>query len=183
MSRWFCTALLVLLLSACSGTRFIRPPNISVPEGFSVEVAIYDQGWMLVAASVYGGEGKPRVPRIESNGEKTVLAQGSVFETELPITSIAFYDGQVYVVQAGTVSIIEEGGQLRNTIGLPGDGDHQANQLVFPGNFMYLSIGIVTISRVIGEDYPVQKPKELMGSGIPIGDVLFSIHGVNQDWI
>jgi hypothetical protein len=117
MSQWFCLVVLLgLLLSSCSGTRPLRPTDINVPEGFQVEVAAnslaaptmiaFDEhGRMLIAESAYGGGGEPKVTRIESNGEKTVLAQGRVFGTELPITSVAFHDGQVYVVHAGTVGL------------------------------------------------------------------------------
>src|SRR5687768_12937114 len=120
-------SILVLVLTACSGARPLRPTDINVPVGFKVEVAVEDlaaptmvtfddQGRMLVAESAYVGGGEPKVTRIESNGEKTVLAQGSVFGSELPITAVAFHEGQVYGVHAGTVSIIEESGQLRNII-------------------------------------------------------------------
>ena len=106
--------------------------------------------------SADGAGGEPRVTRIEVNGEKTVLAQGDVFGTELPITSVAYHDGQVYAVHAGTVCITQEGGQLRNIItDLPGQEDHQANQLVFRDNLMYLSTGTVTNSCVVGEDNAV----------------------------
>jgi glucose/arabinose dehydrogenase len=111
---------------------------------------------MLIAESAYGGGGEPKVTRIELDGQKTVLVQGSAFGSELPITAVSFYDGQAYVVHAGTVSIIEEGGQLRHIItGLPGQGDHQANQLVFQDDVMYLSLGTVTNSAVVGEDNAV----------------------------
>ena len=155
------------LFSSCSGTRPLRPPDIDVPEGFKLEVAVTDlaaptmiasddQGRMLIAESAYGGGGELKVTRVEPNGEITILAQRVVFGSELPTTSVAFHEGQVYVVHAGTVSIIEEGGQLRNiTTDLPGQGDPQANQLVFQDNSMYLSIGTVTNSRVVGEDNAV----------------------------
>ena len=191
MFRWLCLAVLLgLTLSSCSGTRPLRPTDINAPEGFFVEVAVDDlaaptmiafddQGRMLVAESAYGGGGEPKVTRIESNGEKTVLAQGSVFGTELPITSVAFHDGQVYVVHAGTVSIIEEGGQLRNIItDLPGQGDHQANQLVFQDNAMYLSIGTVTNSAVVGEDNAVfgwlEKPELRDLHDVPCEDIVLT---------
>ena len=191
MSRWFCiTLFLALLLSACSGTRPLRPTDIDVPQGFQVEVAVEDlaaptmvafddQGRMLIAESAYGGGGEPKVTRIETNGEKTVLAQGDVFGTELPITSVAFHDGQVYVVHAGTVSVIEEGGQLRNIItGLPGQGDHQADQLVFQDNSMYLSIGTVTNAGVVGEDNAVfgwlKKPELRDLHEVPCQDIVLT---------
>lgn len=180
-------SVIVLFLTACAGSRPLRPTDIDVPAGFRVEVAVEDlaaptmvafddQGRMLIAESAYGGGGEPKVTRIESNGEKTVLAQGSVFGTELPITSVAFHDGQVYVVHAGTVSIIDEGGQLRNIItDLPGQGDHQANQLVFQDNVMYLSIGTVTNSGVVGEDNAVfgwlKKPELRDLHDVPCEDI------------
>ncbi|HEX5838849.1 MAG TPA: PQQ-dependent sugar dehydrogenase [Anaerolineales bacterium] len=191
MFKWsYVSLLFVLLLGACSGTRPIRPTDIDVPEGFHVEVAVDglaaptmiafdDQGRMIIAESAYGGGGEPKVTRIESNGERTALAQGSVFGTELPITAVAYHDGQVYVVHAGTVSIIEEGGQIRNIItDLPGQGDHQANQLVFQDNQMYLSIGTVTNSAVVGEDNVVfgwlKKPELRDLHDIPCEDIVLT---------
>jgi glucose/arabinose dehydrogenase len=90
---------------------------------------------------------------VEPDGTKTVLAEGAAFGREQPVTAVAFHEGRVYVVHAGTVSTIEPGGRLRPVVtGLPGQGDHQANQLVFADGFMYLSIGTVTNSAVVGPD-------------------------------
>jgi glucose/arabinose dehydrogenase len=181
---------MVLFLTACSGSRPLRPADIDVLDGFRVEVAVEglaaptmvafdNEGRMLIAESAYGGGGEPKVTRIESNGEKTVLAQGSAFGKELPITAVSFHDGQVYVVHAGTVSIIEEGGQLRTIItGLPGQGDHQANQLVFQDDAMYLSIGTVTNSAVVGEDNAVfgwlKKPELRELHDVPCEDIVLT---------
>ncbi len=183
-------SVLVLFLTACSGSRPLRPADIDVPDGFQVEVAVDgldaptmvafdDQGRMLIAESAYGSGGEPKVTRIESNGEKTILAQGSVFGSELPITAVAFHDGQVYVVHAGTVSTIEEDGQLQNLItGLPGQGDHQANQLIFQDDVMYLSIGTVTNSAVVGEDNAVfgwlKKPELRQLHDVPCEDIVLT---------
>jgi glucose/arabinose dehydrogenase len=149
-------------------------------------VAFDDQGRMLIAESAYGGGGEPKVTRIESNGEKTVLAQGSAFGKELPITAVSFHDGQVYVVHAGTVSIIEEGGQIRNILtGLPGQGDHQANQLVFQNDVMYLSIGTVTNSAVVGEDNAVfgwlKKPELRELHDVPCEDIVLTDQTFTSD--
>src|SRR5687767_9884508 len=181
---------IVLFLTACSGSRPLRPADIDVPDGFRVEVAVEglaaptmvafdDQGRMLIAESAYGGGGEPKVTRMELDGQKTVLAQGSAFGNELPVTAVSFHDGQVYVVHAGTVSIIEESGQLRNLItGLPGQGDHQANQLVFQDNAMYLSIGTVTNSAVVGEDNAVfgwlEKPELRELHDVPCEDIVLT---------
>jgi glucose/arabinose dehydrogenase len=184
------TSVIVLFLTACAGSRPLRPTDIDVPDGFRVEVAVEglaaptmvafdDQGRMLIAESAYGSGGEPKVTRIELDGQKTVLAQGSAFGNELPITAVSFHDGQVYVVHAGTISTIEEDGQLRNLItGLPGQGDHQANQLVFRDNLMYLSIGTVTNSGVVGEDNAVfgwlKKPELRQLHDVPCQDIVLT---------
>lgn len=145
----------------------MRPADISVPKGFKVEAAVRglaaptmvtfdDQGRMLVAESGYHGGGTARVTRIEPGGTKTVLAEGAAFGQDIPVTSVAFHDAKVYVVHGGSVSTIEDGGRLQPIIsGLPGRGDHQANTLVFKDGKMYLSIGTVTNSAVVGPDNAV----------------------------
>ncbi len=164
--RWLVllAGLLVLAGAAPAAARPLRPGDISVPDGFKIEpvvtgldaptmVAFDDQGRMLIAESGYLGGGDSRVTRVEGDGTKTVLAGGAVFGQEQPVTAVAFHNGQVYVVHAGTVSVIEPGGTLRPVItGIPGQGDHQANQLVFADGFMYLSVGTVTNSAVVGPD-------------------------------
>ncbi|MDQ4132576.1 MAG: PQQ-dependent sugar dehydrogenase [Actinomycetota bacterium] len=160
----FIAALVLLVASAPAWARPIRPGDISMPDGFNIEMvvdgldaptmaAFDDQNRMLIAESGYLGGGDSRVTRVERDGTKTVLADGDDFGAEQPVTAVAFHDGNVYAVHAGTVSIIEPGGRLRSVItGLPGQGDHQANQLVFDDGFMYLSMGTVTNSAVVGPD-------------------------------
>ena len=164
--RWFLllAVLVTLVCAAPAGARPLRPGDISVPDGFEIEAAVEgldaptmvafdDRGRMLVAESGYLGGGDSRVTRVESDGTKTVLAGGDAFGKEQPVTAVAFHDGKVYVVHAGTVSTIEADGGLRTVLsGLPGQGDHQANQLVFADGFMYLSVGSVTNSAVVGPD-------------------------------
>jgi glucose/arabinose dehydrogenase len=158
-----------------------------VPDGYRIEavvkgldaptmVAFDDQGRMLVAESGYLGGGESRVTRVEPDGTKTVLAGGAAFGEEVPVTSVAFYQGKVYVVHAGTVSTVEPGGRLTPVVtGLPGQGDHQANELVFSGGFMYLSIGTVTNSGVVGPDNAVfgwlGKPERRRLHDVPCQDV------------
>ena len=159
-------ALLTLsfLAAAPAAARPVRASDIAVPDGFRIEavatgldaptmVAFDDQGRMLVAESGYLGGGESRVTRVDRDGTKTVLVGGEAFGPEQPVTSVAFHDGRIYVVHAGTVSTVEAGGRLRPVLsGLPGQGDHQANQLVFDRGFMFLSIGTVTNSAVVGPD-------------------------------
>ncbi|MDP9072112.1 MAG: PQQ-dependent sugar dehydrogenase [Actinomycetota bacterium] len=184
-------ALLISVLTPSTATaRTTRPGDISVPDGFRIEAAVKgldaptmvafdDQGRLLVAESGYLGGGESRVTRVEPDGTKTVLAGGAAFGEEVPVTSVAFHEGKVYVVHAGTVSTIEPGGRLSPVItGLPGQGDHQANELVFSGGFMYLSIGTVTNSGVVGSDNAVfgwlGKPELRQLHDVPCQDVVLT---------
>jgi glucose/arabinose dehydrogenase len=159
--------LMVVLLGACAEARPVRPADIDVPKGFRIEAAVRnlaaptmvafdDQGRMLIAESGYRGGGNARVTRIEPDGHKTVLVDDAAFGTEKPLTSVAFNDGKIYVSHAGTVSVVEDGGRLRDIItGLPGQGDHQADQIVFKDGFLYVSVGTATNSGVVGPDNAV----------------------------
>ncbi|HEX6595821.1 MAG TPA: hypothetical protein VF045_02730 [Acidimicrobiales bacterium] len=167
--KWFLwlAALAPVMLVGCAEARPVRPADIEVPDGFRIEavardlaaptmVTFDDRGRMLIAESGYRGGGNSRVSRVEADGRRTVLVDDAAFGAEKPLTSVAFHDGRVYVAHAGTVSVVEEGGRLRNIItGLPGQGDHQANQIVFKDGFLYLSIGTVTNSGVVGPDNAV----------------------------
>src|SRR5512141_2538977 len=109
---------LLVITTVSVAARPVRPGDINVPDGFAVDIAISglaaptmvsfdDQGRMLIAESGYGGAGDTRVTRIEPDGKKTVLTKPGVFGTEVPLTSVAFHNGQVYAVHAGTVSIVQ----------------------------------------------------------------------------
>ena len=157
----------LLALAGCADERPIRPRDISVPDGFKIEAVVEDlaaptmltfddQGRMLIAESGYHGGGDSRVTRIEADGRKTVLADGDDFGDEIPLTAVAFHEGRVYAAHAGSISAIERDGTVRPLItGLPGQGDHQANQIVFKDGFMYFGIGTVTNSAVVGPDNAV----------------------------
>jgi len=194
------TALLICLFtaSAALAARALRPGDISVPDGFMIEVAAEglaaptmvafdDRDRMIIAESGYcpdpdecpGRSGIPAVTRIEQDRSKTVLASGPDFGDELPVTSVAFNDGKVYVAHAGTISVIERPGTLTNIItGLPGQGDHQANQIVFKDGLMYFTIGTATNSAVVGPDNAVfgwlKKPKLRQFQDVPCTDVTLS---------
>lgn len=160
------SAVLGLALGGCVDGRPIRTSDIDVPDGFRIDavaehlaaptmVAFDDNDRMLIAESGYRGGGGAKVSRIEAGGRKTVLVDREAFGDEIPVTAVASHEGDVYVVHAGTVSIVEEG-KLRSIIsGLPGAGDHQANQIVFKDGALYLAIGTVTNSAVVGPDNAV----------------------------
>src|SRR5687768_10154391 len=187
MLRLILTLFLLLPLPSSVAARPIHPDDISLPDGYRIELAVDnlaapsmaafdDQGRMLIAETGYGGSGEPKVTRIEADGKRTVLASGNAFGEEVPVTSVAFNEGKVYVVHAGTVSTIDDAGKLTAIItGLPGQGDHQANQLVFKDGNMYLSIGTVTNSAVVGPDNAVfgwlKKPANRQLHDVPCEDI------------
>lgn len=162
-----CLLVAVGILTACSADRPLRTDDIDVPGGFAIEAAVKgldaptmtafdDQGRMLIAESAYGGGGEPKVTRVEADGTRTTLASGAAFGDELPVTAVAFNEGNVYVVHAGTVSIVENDATLTPVLtDLPGRGDHQANQLVFQDGWMYVAVGTMTNSAVVGTDNAV----------------------------
>ncbi|HVM06078.1 MAG TPA: PQQ-dependent sugar dehydrogenase [Acidimicrobiales bacterium] len=167
MARFVVALVAVVVVAGCADERPIRPSDISLADGFRIEalveelnaptmVAFDDQGRMLIAESGYHGGGESRVSRLEPDGSLTVLAGGDAFGDEVPVTSVGFHEGTVYVAHAGTLSAVEPGGRLRTVVGgLPGQGDHQANQMVFRDGFIYFSVGTVTNSGVVGPDNAV----------------------------
>jgi glucose/arabinose dehydrogenase len=179
--------LALLMVSISVFARTLQPDDISIPNDYKIEVAVDglsaptmvvfdDQGRMLIAESGFDGGGSPKVTRIEKDGKKYVLTKDGVFANEVPVTAVAFYQSKVYVVHAGTVSTINDDGSLKNIItGLPGQGDHQANQLVFKDGKMYLTIGTVTNSAVVGPDNAVfgwlKKPELKELHEVPCQDI------------
>jgi glucose/arabinose dehydrogenase len=164
MRRASIAVAIALLLTGptLAAARDIRSDDMNLPAGFRIGAAVtglaaptmvaFDgEGRMIVAESGYDGSGDPKVTRVEKDGTRTVLAQGN--QLARPLTAVAVHDGTIYVVAADTVSTLSEQGQLTPVItGLPGLGDHQADQIVFKDDRLYLSIGTMTNSGVVGPD-------------------------------
>jgi glucose/arabinose dehydrogenase len=167
LRRWVGITSLGLLLAAAAAPalvvgRAVRGSDISLPASYQVEaiatdlaaptmVAFDDQRRMLIAESGYDGSGPARVTRIESDGTRTTLAE--VPADEAPLTAVAFNEGSVYYVSATTVWRIGPDGVSQPVIGqLPGQGDHQANQIVFLDGRIYVAVGTATNSAVVGPD-------------------------------
>jgi glucose/arabinose dehydrogenase len=158
-------AIATLAVPAAVAARDIRPGDMVLPHGFRIDVAAEhlasptmvafdDAGRMIVAESDYDDGGPAQVTRIEADGAHTVLA--TIPPEQKPLTAVAVHAGLVYVVTADQVSTIDTSGSLKPVItGLPGLGDHQADQLVFDGDTIVLSIGTMTNSSVVGPDNAV----------------------------
>ncbi len=186
-------AFLALALPAAVVARDLRPSDIGLQPGYQVDVAVtglaaptmvaFDEaGRMLIAESGYDDAGAPKVSRVEADGSRTVLAEGPAVTK--PVTAVAAYRGLVYVVAADTVSTIDPSGTVSPILtGLPGLGDHQANQLAFRDEALYLSIGTVTNSGVVGPDNAVfgwlEDPAREQLHDVPCEDV--TLAGVSFD--
>jgi glucose/arabinose dehydrogenase len=147
--------------------RGVRASDIMVEGPFTIEAAVTglaaptmvafdDMGRMLIAESGYNAGGVSRVTRVEPDGSRTTIAD--IPEAEMPLTAVAYRDGAIYYVTATTVWRIPQDGGTAGAAatalisGLPGLGDHQANQIVFAGDRLYVAVGTVTNSAVVGED-------------------------------
>jgi len=170
-------ALLPLALAACaldSNQRDARDgvpaPSAAaadVPEGYRAEVAVSgltyptsiefdDGGTMYVAEGGYmpgDATRTARVLRVTGSGpsaRRETYAKGF----EAPITDLLFHDGKMYVSHKGKISVIEEGGKVRDVVtDLPSQGDHSNNQIVAgPDGRLYFGQGSATNNGVVGLD-------------------------------
>lgn len=139
--------------------RKLNSEDILLPPGYRIDVfadglttpinlTFTDEGEMLVADSgITDGNGK--VLKLTSRGF-TVIADGF----NPPLTGITEYQGNIYVAHRRYVTIIQPDGTKRDIIeGLPSNGDHHNNRVVFgPDGKMYFGQGTATNSGVVGKD-------------------------------
>ncbi|MDW0116054.1 PQQ-dependent sugar dehydrogenase [Sporosarcina thermotolerans] len=140
-------------------SRRLNPEDILVPHGFEIDVFATDlttpinitfteNGEMLVADSgVADGNGK--VLKQTENGF-SVIADGF----NPPLTGITVYQGNIYVAHRRYVTMILPDGTKKDIIeGLPSNGDHHNNRVVFGRDGkMYFGQGTATNSGVVGLD-------------------------------
>ena len=103
---------------------------------------------MLVADSgITDGNGK--VLKLTKQGF-TVIADGF----NPPLTGITEHQGDIYVAHRRYVTKIQPDGTKKDIIGgLPSNGDHHNNRVVFgPDGKMYFGQGTATNSGVVGKD-------------------------------
>lgn len=139
--------------------RKLNPNDISLPRGYKIEVfcqnlttpinmVFTEDGQMLIADSgVADGNGK--VLKLTAKGFK-VIADGF----NPPLTGINVYKKNIYVSHRRFVTIILPDGTKKNIIdGLPSNGDHHNNRVVFgPDGKMYFGQGTATNTGVVGLD-------------------------------
>lgn len=146
----------------------VPPPVASaaqVPAGFRAEVLVSDLtyptsieaddgGNLFVAEAGYSygdPDAKPRILRITPAGEITSFATEGLHG---PINDLLWHKGDLYVSHRGRISVVKEGGRIRDLVtGLPSGGDHHNNQMtVGPDGKLYFGQGTVTNSGVVGPD-------------------------------
>lgn len=120
--------------------------NLSVPT-----TAIFDGSDLLIAESGWQNTARPRILRVGPDGQVRTVAEEGL---EGPLTGLAMKDGLLFVSHKGRVSVVEADGRLRDIVtGLPSDGDHQNNNIVFgPDGKLYMGQGTRTNSAVVGVD-------------------------------
>ncbi len=156
--------LVFLALMSWAPVKSSQVGSLNLPQGYRAEViekdlstpvmvAFDDQNRLLIAEAGTSG-GEDQVIRVEQNGNRTVLAHGSDFGDQKPLTSIAFHDGKVYMAHGGAISVLEQDGKVFRDIitGLPGNGDYPVGEMLFQGTVMYFTIGTVTNSGVVASD-------------------------------
>ena len=142
------------------------PAAAEVPPGFKVEVVMHgltyptsvefdDRGnlYVVEAGYSYGDPSpKPRIIRVSAKGQVQTVVEGEPLRG--PVNDLLWHDGRMYVAHRGKVSVLEDGGRVRDIVtGLPSDGDHHTNQLAAgPDGKIYFGQGTATNSGVVGVD-------------------------------
>ena len=120
-------------------------------------VTFDNKGNMYIAESGTTVGGLTTHPRIlkfnDQSGNLTILVDKSLAP---PIQDIKFYQGKLYVSNAGKISVVNPvKGTVQDIIaGLPAGGDHKTNQIAFgpKDGRLYFGQGSATNSGVVGID-------------------------------
>lgn len=150
------------------GGRYLNPNDISVPQGYQIDVfaegldtpvgmVFNDMGEMIIAESGLI-TGNPRIC-ILRNGTKEVIVENLLS----PLTGVNYLNRNIYASHKGKISLIELDGRLRHIItGLPSNGDYSNYRVTFGiDGKMYFGQGTATNSGVVGldnqwaKDYPL----------------------------
>jgi glucose/arabinose dehydrogenase len=148
-----------------------NPPqinNFNIPKGYKIEPILWNldlagtvtfdnKGNMYIGesgATVGGLTTHPRILKLDhQTGNLTILADRSLAP---PIQDIKFYQGQLYVSNAGKISVVDPiKGTVQDIVaGLPAGGDHKTNQIAFgpKDGRLYFSQGSATNSGIVGID-------------------------------
>ena len=139
--------------------RFLNPGDISVPQGYKIEVFAHGLDTPIGMAFTEDGDvliaddgllsGNPKVLLL-SKGNFKIIAEGF----NVPITGITYRNKDIYVSHRGVITIVKMDGAKQNIIsGLPSYGDYCNNKVDFDKDGkMYFGQGTATNSGVVGVD-------------------------------
>ncbi|HZK02635.1 MAG TPA: PQQ-dependent sugar dehydrogenase [Anaerovoracaceae bacterium] len=139
--------------------RYLNPKDIMLPPGFMIEVFAEglttpinitftkDKEMLVADSGITDGNGK--VMKRTNNGFE-IVADGF----NAPLTGITVHNGDIYVSHRRFVTVVKPDGKKVDILdGLPSDGDHHNNRVVFgPDGKMYYGQGTATNSGVPGKD-------------------------------
>ena len=144
-----------------------KTDNFNITKGYKIEPILWnltlpssvtfdDKGNMYIAeagATVGGLTTHPRILKLDhQTGNLSILTDRLLAP---PIGDIKFYQGMIFVSNAGKISVVDPiKGSVQDIIaGLPSGGDHKTNQIAFgPDGRMYFGQGSATNSGVVGID-------------------------------
>jgi len=179
-----------IAIAVASAEALINPESISLPKGYKIEAvvknlsvpttAIFDNEDLLVAESGFANTAAPRIVRISSKGEVSIVASEGL---RGPVTGLLMFENKLYVSHRGKVSIVGNDGKLQDIVtGLPSEGDHQNNNIVKgPDGKIYMGQGTTTNSGVVGidnfaNDWLQDSPK---AHDVPCVDI--TLQGINYE--
>lgn len=152
-----------------SGTRSIVPSDVSLPEGYQIEVVAknltfptgitFDEdGIAYITESGYSyGEvfTEPKLLRINEDGSAETLFTGN---NNGPWNGLWYHQNDFYVseggqIEGGKILKIDRGGKsVTMADGLPGKGDHHTNGPLIHDGYIYFGQGTATNSGIVGKD-------------------------------
>lgn len=149
--------------------RQVNPADVLLPEGYTIEVIA--EGLTFPTAVVEDSEGQlyviesgysygevflpPKLLRVEADGSRTVVADGS---KNGPWTGIVYHAGNFYIAEGGVLEggkilrIDRSGGITPLVENLPSLGDHHTNGPLVKDGYIYFGQGTATNSGVVGKD-------------------------------
>jgi hypothetical protein len=152
-----------------SGEREIKPEDIALPKGYSIEavarnltfptgIAFDKEGTPFVTESGYSyGEvfKEPRLLRVNPDGTNQTIATGT---KNGPWNGVWYHEDAFYIAEGGQLDggkilrIDIEGNISPLVENLPSNGDHHTNGPVVHNGYVYFGQGTATNSAVVGED-------------------------------
>src|SRR5258708_32770147 len=141
--------------------------GLELPRGYNAEIIFTEQrlfpfavdfdnqNRMIIAESDLSDRSGAKSPtqeqilRLESDGQRTVLASTQNFDDQLELGAIAYHDNKIYVAHGKDISAIEQDGKVfRNLVtSLPGLDNYLVNAIIFRGTIMYFAVSATAKDR------------------------------------